>query len=135
MSLVEINWSPNQKQISQFGVLCLLILPLLGWLWRVSSTTIIALFAIASVIAFLAYFRPLMVRPLYVGLILFTAPIGFVVSELAMVLIYFAIFLPISLSFRLVQRDALKLKIDRGATTYWQSKPQPKDISSYYRRY
>ena len=30
MSLIEINWSPSLKQLRQFGVLCLVALPLLG---------------------------------------------------------------------------------------------------------
>ncbi len=135
MSLIEINWSPTQKQLRQFGLLCLIVLPLLGWLWRANSNTVLTLFAIAVVIAGLAYVQPRWVRPIFVGLILLAAPIGMVVGELAMLLIYFTIFLPISLAFRLVRRDALQLRIDRSASTYWQPKTEPKDISSYYRRY
>ena len=135
MKLVEINWSPTHRQLRQFGWLCLVVLPLLGWLWRAHPTTIAILFGLAMVIACLAYMQPRIVQPLFVGLILLAAPTGMVVGELAMLLIYFVIFLPISLLFRLVRRDALQLRIDRGAESYWQAKPEPKNAASYYRRY
>jgi hypothetical protein len=135
MSLLEINWSPTQKQLRQFGWLCLLVLPLVGWLWGGSSTLILSLFGIASVIASLVYVRPRWVRPLFLGLMLLAAPIGMLVGELAMLAIYFGVFLPIGLVFRIARRDALQLRIDREAESYWQTKQQPKDIASYYRRY
>lgn len=135
MSLVVINWSPTHRQLRQFGWICLFALPILGWLWGASSTWIAILLSMACVVAVLAYLQPRMVRPLFVGLILLAAPIGMFVSELAMLLIYFAIFLPISLLFRIVRRDALQLRMDAEAKSYWQAKSEPKDIASYYRRY
>lgn len=135
MSLIEINWSPTPKQLRQFGGLCLIVMPLVGWLWGASFNSIVVLLGCAAGIAGLAWFQPQWVRPLFVGLILLAAPIGMIVGELAMLLIYFGIFLPISLLFRIARRDGLQLRIDRSAESYWQSKLEPKDISSYYRRY
>ena len=135
MSLVEINWSPTQRQLRQFGLLCLIALPLLGWLWGANSTWIVVLFGIASATAGVSYLQPRIVRPLFVGLILLTAPFGMIIGELAMLLIYFAIFLPISVLFRIVRRDALQLRIERERESYWRAKAEPKDIASYYRRY
>jgi len=135
MSVVEINWSPTRRQLRQFGLLCLVALPILGWFWGATWTWIAILFVIACIVAGLSYLRPWLIRPLFIGLILITAPIGLVVGELAMLLIYFTIFLPISLLFRLVQRDALQLRIDRVRESYWQAKAEPKDVASYYRRY
>ena len=135
MSLIEIIWSPSPKQLRQFGLLCLVALPLLGWLWGGNSTSIGLLVGIAGLIALLAFVQPRCVSPLFVGLMLLAAPIGMVVGELAMLTIYFGIFLPTSLLFRIMRRDALQLRIDREAKTYWQAKSEPKDMSSYYRRY
>ena len=96
---------------------------------------LLALAGVAVIIACLAFLQPRMVRPLFVGLILVAAPIGMIVGELAMLSIYLGIFLPISLLFRIVRRDALQLRIDRQADSYWQSKAEPKDPASYYHRY
>ena len=41
MKLIEINWQPTDRQLRQFGVICLVALPALGWLWG-GGTTIVA---------------------------------------------------------------------------------------------
>jgi hypothetical protein len=58
-----------------------------------------------------------------------------VVGEIAMLLIFFGLFLPIGLLFRLVRRDALKLKMDRTRVSHWQPKQEAENVSNYYRRY
>ena len=68
------------------------------------------------------------------GLTLLTLPIGLVVGEIILMTIYFLLFLPVSLVFRLIGRDALKRGIDRSAKTYWQSKPEPAGPESYFRQ-
>jgi hypothetical protein len=56
------------------------------------------------------------------------------VGELAMLLIYFGVFLPIGLLFRAAGRDALQRRFDPSQNSYWQAKKQPHDIASYFRQ-
>jgi len=135
MKLIEINWSPTTRQLRQFGFLCLVALPSVGWLWGANQQVIWVLLGIAVTLAMLGWTRPTLVRPLFIGMILIAAPFGMIIGELAMIFIFFGIFLPISLIFRIMRRDALKLKMDRNTDSYWQPKHEPDDVSSYYRRY
>lgn len=32
MRLVQMDWHPQDRQLRQFGIICLLALPLVGWL-------------------------------------------------------------------------------------------------------
>ena len=57
-----------------------------------------------------------------------------IVSELAMLMIYFGLFLPTGLLLRLAGRDALKRQLDRNTTTYWTIKKKPSSAVSYYRQ-
>lgn len=132
---MEINWAPSPRQLRQFGVLCVFVLPLLGWLWNVGASGLAGMLLVGSIVAVLSFAWPEIVKPIFVGLLLIAAPIGMVVGEIAMLLIFMGVFLPISLMFRLMRRDALRLKVDKTATTYWQPKSEPKQVSSYYRRY
>ncbi len=134
MALIEINWNPPSRQLRQFGSLCLVSFPLLGWMWTGNLTVITALACVGLLIASIAYVYPKGISPLFVGLMLITAPIGLVVGEVAMFLIYMTVFLPIGMLFRIASRDRLRLKIDRQATSYWQLKRQPKSVGSYYRQ-
>ena len=131
MALIEINRNPTHRQLRQFGMICLFILPLLGWFWDGSSVVVGSLATLGAITALTALARPVIVKPLFVGLTLITAPIGIVVGELTLLLIYLSVFLPIGLIFRLAGQDALQLNRNRTASTYWQ----PKQLSHSARRY
>ncbi len=134
MKLIEANWNPTSRQLCQFGVICAFALPLIGWLWGATSTVLGGLAGTGIVLAILGLTVPVVVKPVFVLLMLVAMPIGLVIGELAMLIIYFGVFLPIGFGFRLIGRDALQLTLDRDAETYWQPKRQPKDVASYYRQ-
>jgi len=90
---------------------------------------------IGITIAALSFVWPKAVNGLFVGLTLALAPIGMVVGEVAMLWLFFGLFLPIGLVFRLIGRDALQRRIDKDASTYWEAKREPEKVSNYYRRY
>ncbi len=135
MKLVEINWTPSSKQLRQFGLLCLVALPLIGWLWTKDGTVVFWLVGLGFGLALVGLVLPNALKPLFIGLMLIAFPIGLVVSELVMLLIYFGVFLPIGLCFKLMKRDALKRSIIPESETYWERKNAPKDASRYYRQW
>jgi len=134
MRLLELNRHPSDRQLRQFAAISLLALPLVGWLWGAGGTTLGVLVAIGLLLVVVSLVRPNLIAPLFVGLMMVATPIGLVIGELAMVLIYFGVFLPIGLAFRLLGRDALRLKRDRESATYWQDKQQPQNVANYYRQ-
>ncbi len=134
MALIEINRNPTHRQLRQFGVICLFILPLLGWFWGGSPVVVGSLATLGTITALTALACPLFVKPLFVGLILITVPIGIVVGELMLLLIFLAVFLPIGLIFRLAGRDALQLKLNRTTHSYWQPKQLSHSSRSYFRQ-
>lgn len=134
MSLVEINWYPTPRQVRQFGLLCIAGLPAIGWASSASATTLVILATTGMLLAAAAVVLPKLIAPLFIGLMLITVPIGLVVGELAMLLIYIVVFLPIGLTFRLLGRDRLELRFNRAQASYWKPKLQPRSVASYYRQ-
>jgi hypothetical protein len=134
MKLVEINWQPTDLQLLQFGLVCFVALPAIAWLWGASLSVIAILATIGLAISLVGMIAPPALKYLFLALSLVTTPIGVVVGELAMLVIYFGCFLPIGIVFRVFRRDALTLKLDRNATSYWESKKQPTSLASYYRQ-
>lgn len=135
MKLVEVNWSPTTRQLRQFGVVCLVALPLLAVIWSDSSRVLAWMTGIGAVLAVVGLAVPAALKPVFIGLMLVALPIGMVVSEVVMVLIYFAVFLPIGICFKLVGRDALKRSLDPSGSTYWEDKKAPSGASRYYRQW
>jgi len=134
MKLVEINWNPSARQLRQFGVICLFALPIIGWMWNATPTTLGMLFAVGLVIAATSLLVPTAVKTVFLALCVVALPIGMIVGELAILSIFFGVFLPLGLLFQLARRDALHLNFDRNADTYWQSKTKPSGARSYYRQ-
>lgn len=134
MALTDINWRPTGRQLRQFGWICLVAFPFIGWIWGGSTNTILVLALIGLVVAGLGMAAPEAIKPLFLALTLVATPIGIVLGELAMLLIYFGILLPLGMVFRVMKRDVLQLRFDRKSTTYWRPKKQPTNVASYYRQ-
>lgn len=135
MTLFKINRSPSIRQLRQFGLICTIALPLLGWFAHATAEQLLGLTLIGTAVASLVWIWPAAIRPVFVTLTMLTAPIGMILAELSLLAIYIGVFLPIGIVFRLMGRNALQLKLDRQAKSYWQDKSEPKDTASYYRKF
>ena len=62
-------------------------------------------------------------------------PIGFVVSAILLRLIYYLLFTPIALWFRLTGKDAMKRRFEPEADSYWTDRKDGRDPASYLRLY
>ena len=134
MKLIEVNRTPSRRQLRQFGLACLLALPLIAWLGGSGNTTLGWTATIGLLIAITGLARPEALKPIFVVLSYVVAPIGMLVGEILMVLVYFLVFLPIGLLFRLFRVDPLERRIDRSAKTYWQRWRGSEDVTSYFRQ-
>lgn len=134
MSLVQANWRPTHRQLRQFGVLCIVALPCVAWLWSLSAMWFVCLSIAGLLLALLSWWLPAAVAPLFIGVMLITLPIGLVLSEIVLLLVYALVFVPMGITFRCLGRDRLARRIDRTRDSYWEAKPQPRSLSSYYRQ-
>lgn len=159
MKLVEMNWNPTDRQLRQFGTIGLFALPTLGWMftsetrlgrWAVdrmlggndpfvwdwgNPAVVGVLAAIGFAMAIAAWFKPQTLKPVFVGACLIGLPIGMVMSQLILMVIYFGVFTPVALLFRLIGRDALERRFAPATVSYWQPKRQPKRARDYYRQF
>ena len=134
MTLIDLNLNPSDRQLRQFGAVCFPALPLIAWIWGANPSTIAVCGGAGLATAFLAFVVPAVIKPLFLGLTIVATPIGIVVGEIMLFLVYLLVFFPIGTIFRILGRDALQLKIDRNRDSYWQKKHPPKDIASYFRQ-
>lgn len=135
MSVLELNLQPTDRQIRQFGFLCLLALPLAAWYWSGDRPAVVAGCAAVGLLLFIAGIRfPAVLKPLFLALLILAIPVGIIIGELVTLLIYFCVFVPIGILFRFTGRDRLQLKLDRKADSYWQPKAEPEAVARYYRQ-
>ncbi|MEZ6132460.1 MAG: hypothetical protein R3C59_27670 [Planctomycetaceae bacterium] len=135
MALANLNLNPTDRQLRQFGAIAVVAIPLAAWLWTRDTSVTGWCVAAGAMIGGLSYVLPTLVKPVFILLTLLTFPIGLVIGELAMLLIYVAAFLPIALLFRLIGRDALQRHGRTDPASFWQERTPPKSVKSYYRQF
>ncbi len=137
MALVEINWRPDRKTLAEFSEAWLFFLGMVATplaYFRGHPTLAAALWIAAVAGRLLGLARPEWLRPAFLGLTLLTFPIGWVVSNVVLALLYYGVFTPMALVFRLIGRDALQRRLDRDAPTYWEPyRPGEGGIGRYLR--
>ncbi len=138
MQWSDIPRDPPQRTLRQFAGLWLLFLGTLA-AWQAwardnhTGATILALLAL--VVGVPGLLRPSLVRPVFVGAMIATFPLGWLVSKIILAVVYYAVFTPVALVFRLSGRDLLARRRNPAVTSYWSPKPAPAGPQSYFRQF
>jgi hypothetical protein len=139
MSLIEINWSPKQKELRNFAVIALVASLLIAFLlYMLKGVRIqwVAIIAAAGFAIFLSSFVSLrLTRIIYLGLILVTFPIGWAISMILLTAFYFLLLTPLGFIFRLLGRDPLCRRFDPDAKSYWLARQEPDVLDRYFHQY
>jgi hypothetical protein len=137
MKWSEINSNPDRRVLRQFGGAGFLILGALAvQQYRAGRHWVGLGLAAGSLLLGLAGLaRPALLRRLFVGWMKVAFPLNWIVSELVLALIFYAVLTPLALVFRLAGRDALDLKAAPGRPSYWVRKPASPDVRRYFRQH
>lgn len=134
----DIPFRPRPRVLRQFAGLWLAFFGGLA-LWqgvvRGRPGTAVALGACAVTVATLGLIRPQAVRPIFVTWMVLAFPIGLLVSNVLLALVFYGVVLPTGLALRLTGRDALGLRPPLDRETYWVPRPMPTDVRRYFRQF
>ena len=136
-----MNWSdiprhPSRRTLRQFAGLSLGTFGVLGAVKLAAgqTTTGTALLALGLGLGVLGLSFPALLRPVFVAWVVAVFPVGWGVSRVVLGLLFYGVFVPLGLCFRLAGRDALRLR-RRAASSYWQVKPTAAGPAAYYRQF
>lgn len=142
--MIKIDFKPSEQMLRQFGWVGLFAFPgvatlvtyqFLDWQWNWIGYTLIGLGAFSGVMAATA---PRALKPVFISMMLLALPIGFVVSAVLLRLLYYGLFTPMALWFKLIGRDSMRRTLDPDVTSYWE---EHRDLrtsrlpASYFRMY
>ena len=134
----DIQFDPPRKMLRQFAGLWLLVFGGMA-LWEIlgrGRSGIGAIFAVLAVtIGPLGLIRPEWVRFIYVGWMVLAFPIGWTVSQIILAAMFFGLFTPIGLVFRLLGRDTLQRARRPELASYWQPKATSTDLRRYFKQF
>lgn len=145
--VIELNLNPDERVLRQFGFIAFGVLGVLGacawyevWMFRgglgaARGPVSIALLGLGTCAALCSLLWPRANRWLYVGLSLVSYPAGWILTHVALGVLFFAVFAPIGMLLRRFGRDPLQRGFDPAAPTYWSKAPRRRDRASYFRQF
>lgn len=142
----EINWRPDEKAVFSFGrTVCagLAIIAALFFLVGLNRGSVIDaastplwFLVIGMATFFICAAAPKAALPLYYIWFFIAACAGIIISNALLILFYYGFFTPIALALRIItERDPLRLKKPKNASSYWVDHQQRKDVNRYLRQY
>jgi hypothetical protein len=139
MAIIEIRKDLSERELRQFAGIWFpafgaVVGAMLYWKFEL-PTAAYAVWAVVAGLAVLGLWQPALIRPVYLGLMYLTFPIGWVVSHLILAVIYFGLITPLGLVMRLFGRDVMQRRFDRAAATYWVPHPPTADVARYFRQF
>ena len=138
MQWSDIQFNPTTKTLRQFAGLWLVFFGGLG-LWealgRGHTTLGAGLGGLGVAGGVLGLAQPGLLRPIYVAWMVLAFPIGWTVSLLILAVMYYGLFTPIALVFKLIGRDPLERTRRPGLETYWTPKATPTDPRRYFKQF
>jgi hypothetical protein len=133
MQWTDIPLSPSTRTLRQFAGLWLCFLAALaGWhgLARGRPAAAALLLTAAILPGVAGLLRPRLLRPLFVGCTLLTFPVGWLTATLLSACLYYGLFTPLGVFFRLCGRDVLRLRRPRR-DSYWTARPDDPNPRRY----
>ncbi|MEQ1897784.1 MAG: SxtJ family membrane protein [Vicinamibacterales bacterium] len=137
MQWADVTRRPTDLVLRQFAGLWLLFFTgAAAWrAWHVGpDARMQALAALGLVIGSLGLWRPRAMRYFFTGWMIAAFPIGWTVSQLALSAVFFLVFTPIALMFRVIGRDNLLLLKPKN-NSYWITKDSVAKADQYFRQF
>jgi hypothetical protein len=139
MSLIDINWRPEKRELRKFGLIAIVVLGavsiLLRFVFKVETALPTAIFIAGLCIFIISLISAEATRIIYLAMTLAALPFGLVINVLVMGVFYFFILTPLGLVFKAVGRDVLNRRFEARAKTYWIKRQQNKTPQSYFHQF
>src|ERR1051325_1990870 len=138
MILSDFPINPSRRVLRQFAgawLVVLLVLAWRRWLGRHDTVWAPCLAMLAVVIGGMGLVWPRTLRWLFVGLMALAFPMRWVISQVALVVLFYGVITPLAMVMRMKGRDHLRLKQPGEASSYWHIKQASGDLRRYFRQY
>ena len=147
MVVIHIDWSPTRRILRNFGLIGFVAFGAFGALahWQIyplgglsdgaAATLLYVLWALAAYCGLCAAAAPIAAKPLYLVLTIITYPIGFALSYVVMVILFYLVLTPVGLVFRIIGRDPLNRRFDTSVATHWIKRRPPETAKRYFHQF
>jgi hypothetical protein len=133
----DIPFQPPSSTLRLFGTFgAALLAGSSCWQFFVHGRPVVAGFLLgaALVVGAVGLMFPMVLRPIFVGWMVLVYPLNWLISHLILGVIYYCIFTPVAVFFKVTGRDALTRRIHPEQESYWTEKHAGAELRSYFRQ-
>ena len=133
----DIPFQPSINTLRWFaGLGSAFLAGLAAWqfLGRENQLAAVVLLASAAVAGVIGLAFPMALRPIFVGWMVLVYPLNWLISHLVLAVVYYCIFTPLAVFFKVIGRDTLARRFRPEQETYWTDKRCGVDLRSYFRQ-
>jgi Saxitoxin biosynthesis operon protein SxtJ len=94
----------------------------------------LALAGVAGTAGVLGLCYPRLLRPVFVGLMIVSFPLNWLMMHLLLAIVFYCLFTPLALWFKLIGRDVLTRRFESDRASYWVPKTTVDDVRRYFRQ-
>ena len=137
MDFSEIPRNPDNRMLRQFAGLWILFfggIALSQYFRSHNTTAAIVVWELAVCVGVPGLFFPRLLKPIFVGWMILAFPIGWLVTRIILMLLYFGIFAPVGFVLRVLGQDPLRLK-KPDVESYWEVKTQQTSLRRYLKQF
>src|SRR5262245_54185555 len=136
--MIEVNWNPSPRQLRHFSGIWLpaFFVTLQTFMYyRAGALMPIWVWSVIALVSVTGLIRPAVIRPVYLSWMWAAYPIGWTVSSLMMLSVFFLLITPVGLIMRLFGYDPMKRRFERTVKSYWTTHLSTADKSDYFRQF
>ncbi|QDV89330.1 hypothetical protein RAS2_03950 [Phycisphaerae bacterium RAS2] len=143
--MIQIDWKPSNRILRNFGLIGVvafsafagLIRYDFGWFDKIPGTppVIYTLLGLAGYCGLFALVAPPALKWLYILLTVVSFPIGFVVSYVVVLVMFFLVITPIAMVFKLIGRDPMNRRFNPSLASYWIARTPPATAKRYFQQF
>lgn len=137
MNFSDIPRNPSHRMLRQFAGLWILFfcgIALSQFFRNQNTTAAVTVGIVALGIGLPGLFFPRFLKPIFVGWMILVFPIGWLVSRVILLLLYFGLFAPVGFALRAFGHDPLRLRKPQG-DSYWEPKTQQTSLRRYLKQF
>jgi hypothetical protein len=136
--MIRIERHPSRSQLIVFGLIWLVFFSFWGtsaWWGTGVNLAAVLFWSIAIVIPAAGIIFPKILSTVYVIAAYITFPIGWIISSVVLIAVYYLVLTPIGLVLRLAGYDPMKRHFDRTAKTYWLDRNPDTEMERYFKQF
>lgn len=121
----------------KFGIVLAIVTAGFGIIsmWRGRESLVTPLLVLAAVFLIVSLVAPLLLTPIYSVMLRLSMYMGWLNTRIILMVVYYLVFTPVALVFRLMGRDPLSRKFEAQAKTYWiRKQPREGDVATHYEK-